>query len=791
MIDVEQQFEQINAPDVVTALLHEFSAVTDYRTLRDSLPRRLADLLKCRCVLFYQRLGETLQLAGGSFDDSPGWSASLLSVAHINPISLDSDLPEACAWRERLLVAVPVDAPALIATPLIYRHRGIGILVALRQKNEGKNTCPVCWGREEVRVVDAVAHVVALLLENTRLLEKDRERIHELSLLNSISSQMNCSMYETQRLKHIVIQRAKEISAVDLCAFLEPHTEAEPIPWITSTLHELLFQRFQERRTLLPLVLERPGDLKHPQACEYLHQLPENIKTFFAVPLLSGHATSKRGGSLLRGGLGAAQDNVREPKVLGIIVGAYHRAWKLRREEVVLLQVLASQASAVLENMLLVAEVVEARNEARKLLRQVLKDQRLKELILESIPSGLITTDSNDCIATFNRAAEAILGYHPCEVLGQPLHKFLDLRNAFGAGSSLPAIGTAVVQASRPRRHYADELHGGTVITVDRQGRNVVLDVDVLPLCDDLGEQMGTLATFIDVTSVHRLEEEKRRLDRLASLGEMAANVAHEVRNPLASIKTSMQILMDDLASDEQSSPPGYSVQQATWAQESIAVVLKEVERLDKIVRDLLLFARPRQLHRVKCDLIEVSDRVLLLIQAQCAEANVAVHRVYERVPCVWVDMDQIEQILLNLYMNAVQAMPDGGILTVACHVLAEEQESSPAEGEANWATGATADNRYTTRALQHRRRHEPPRQAWLEIAVSDTGVGIPPEQLERIFQPFFTTKAHGIGLGLAITRRLVEDHGGYMQVEGHLGYGATISVRLPVITEAPGDVCP
>src|SRR5207302_393553 len=97
-------------------------------------------------------------------------------------------------------------------------------------------------------------------------------------------------------------------------------------------------------------------------------------------------------------------------------------------------------------------------------------------------------------------------------------------------------------------------VQAGTLLTVDRHGRKLVLDVDLLPLCDDLGTHIGSLVTFTDVTSVHRLEEEKRRLDRLASLGEMAANVAHEVRNPLASIKTSMQMLMDDLAGGEKSS---------------------------------------------------------------------------------------------------------------------------------------------------------------------------------------------------------------------------------------------
>src|SRR5712692_2805544 len=142
MMEVEQQCEHLSltAPAVLTALLNEFSAVTDYRTLRDSLPRRLANLLKCRCVLLYQRIGETLQFAAGTFDDIPGWSFSLLSVAHINPINLNSDLPETTAWRMRHAASSPVESttPTLVAVPLIYRQRAIGVLVAFRSSTETK-----------------------------------------------------------------------------------------------------------------------------------------------------------------------------------------------------------------------------------------------------------------------------------------------------------------------------------------------------------------------------------------------------------------------------------------------------------------------------------------------------------------------------------------------------------------------------------------------------------------------------------------------------------------------------
>ena len=315
----------------------------------------------------------------------------------------------------------------------------------------------------------------------------------------------------------------------------------------------------------------------------------------------------------------------------------------MRREELDLLQVLARQTSIVLENMHLMKDVMEARNHARNLLRQVIEDQRQKEL----------------------------------------------------------------------------------------------------------------------------MEEEKRRLDRLASLGEMSANVAHEVRNPLASIKTSMQMLKANLADDENNSEE---------AQESVTIVLEEVERLDAIVRDLLLFARPRQLYAVPCNLSELSDHVLHVMNEQCIAAEVTVQHRYHDIPLIHVDTAQMEQVLFNLYMNALQAMPDGGMLTITCQVV-----SIPAaHGEKSSSSQPIAFG-VPIGVYTHK-------QEWLELSVGDSGVGIGPEQLEHLFQPFFTTKAHGIGLGLPITRRLVEDHKGHLLVESQPGHGATFSVRLPII-EGNGSV--
>ena len=162
---------------------------------------------------------------------------------------------------------------------------------------------------------------------------------------------------------------------------------------------------------------------------------------------------------------------------------------------------------------------------------------------------------------------------------------------------------------------------------------------------------------------------------------------------------------------------------------------------------------------------------MLNLLHFQLQEANIDLHRVYEVVPVVWIDIGQMEQVLLNIYKNALQSMPEGGIITIACRYIGvggsrDEKCVLPHE---QGATRTKQQESYTQ---------------WVELVVSDTGSGMAPDQLAQIFQPFYTTKAHGIGLGLPITKRLIEDHGGSLRVESQLGYGTTVTIHLPVLSE-------
>ena len=232
------------------------------------------------------------------------------------------------------------------------------------------------------------------------------------------------------------------------------------------------------------------------------------------------------------------------------------------------------------------------------------------------------------------------------------------------------------------------------------------------------------------------------RAERLATLGELAASLAHEVKNPLAGIAGAIQVMADELPETDP-------------RKEIMGEILDQVHRLDKTVRDLLAFARPGKPDIGPCDIHQVLDRVLILLAENPAAKQVRVVRAYQPgVPSLDADSKQLGQVFLNLLLNAIQAMPTGGQITLKTTM----REIDGTDGNAPMA-----------------------RDRVVEVALTDTGPGIPPHLLQDIFNPFFTTKHRGTGLGLSVSRRIVEDQGGWIDAESPPGQGATFRVCLPV----------
>jgi two-component system sensor histidine kinase PilS (NtrC family) len=346
--------------------------------------------------------------------------------------------------------------------------------------------------------------------------------------------------------------------------------------------------------------------------------------------------------------------------------------------------------------------------------------------VIDSLTSGLATTDRTGRLLTFNRAAETITGYMARHVIGKPASEVLQMPPQFSA-----LLAQDLEGPQGRRADYAYRAGDGTP-------KDIGLSIAHLVTPDG---RAGFLLTFQDVTGLRRLEREARRKQRLAAVGEMAAGIAHEIRNPLASLRGSIQILRQELALNEEQA-------------QLMDIVLRESERLNETIRSFLSYARPQRRESTRFDVARMlNDAAVLLRNSADVKPE---HRIEvdTSADAVWheADENQLRQIVWNLATNGLRAMPDGGCLTL---------------GAALEVPAATGDG------------------GRLALRVSDQGVGIPAEELDGIFQPFHGTFAKGTGLGLAIVHRIVSDNDGEIQIESEVGKGTTVSVRLPVRTAA------
>ena len=343
--------------------------------------------------------------------------------------------------------------------------------------------------------------------------------------------------------------------------------------------------------------------------------------------------------------------------------------------------------------------------------------QALNQHVIDSLPSGLATTDQAQRILTFNRGAESITGMSCQAAVGRGIDDVLQLPTPVmeSIQSDLRSKGT--------RRHeFRYRLGDG------RADLEIGLTATHL---ETPGGRAGLLFTFQDVTAIKKIERDAAIQQRLAAVGEMAAGSAHEIRNPLASMSGSIQILRQELPlSSEQ--------------EQLMDIVLRESERLNTTIRSFLAYARPQRFQIERFDVRRALNDTALLLRnsAEVLEG----HEIAVDVPAteLWYEADegQIKQIVWNLATNGLRAMPQGGRL----HLLGAFEPSSDG----------------------------------VVLTVHDEGIGIPPEDLDALFQPFHGTFAKGSGLGLAIVHRIVTDYNGEIQVSSQPGAGTTVAVRLP-----------
>jgi PAS domain S-box-containing protein len=355
-----------------------------------------------------------------------------------------------------------------------------------------------------------------------------------------------------------------------------------------------------------------------------------------------------------------------------------------------------------------------------KHLSQELEDvKNFMESIIQSIGSGIIITGVRDQITYINRAGEKTLGYSREDLVGEPV-AILVLREK-----------QSTLRSPLDHQDETDTRKEGWMRRKDQ------VDVPVgFTLNNHLsikGETVGKIIIFRDLTKIYKIQEEILRMDRLVSLGKLASGIAHELRNPLAGIKTTAQALGEELPEDDS-------------RREYLNRITKEIDRLNELLKTFFSFAKPQKLNLVYCHIKDIINEIIPFLIKEIADQGIHLSEHYDpQLPRIKVDKNQMYQVFLNLFLNALQAMPNGGELGIEVKPLVP---------------------------------------GFIQITVSDTGKGIPSHIVDKIFDPFFTTKPKGIGLGLSITYQIIKKHGGTVRVESRLEEGTSFVINLPVMLE-------
>jgi two-component system sensor histidine kinase PilS (NtrC family) len=349
----------------------------------------------------------------------------------------------------------------------------------------------------------------------------------------------------------------------------------------------------------------------------------------------------------------------------------------------------------------------------------------LHERIVESIRSGVITTDLEGRIYTFNTAAEEITGYKVEEVRGKEATIF------FGELDERVRDSLQAAAAGEPTPRFEADC-------LSSDGLHLRLGFGISPLFSEMGETTGLVTTFQDLTDVRAMEETSRRQDRLAAVGRVAAGIAHEIRNPLAAMRGAIQVLHSDVEADSSQA-------------ELMQIILRESDRLNKIIADFLTYARPRTGAFEAVDLREPLNETFTLLRhsPEIHDRHTLQDVSPDEPMMVNADGARLKQVFWNLARNALQAMPDGGTLS--------------------------AEMRRTNAGR-------------VRITFSDTGSGMTPEQVERLFEPFSSSTSGGTGLGLSIVYQIIRDHGGTINVRSREGEGTAIAMELPAMRGANSE---
>jgi PAS domain S-box-containing protein len=441
-----------------------------------------------------------------------------------------------------------------------------------------------------------------------------------------------------------------------------------------------------------PLVLEELHRVRHTSAIQLVI---DQMKELTAAAILGIFSREGLAGIML---LGARSS--------GRIYGSAEQS---------ALQVLCGQLAVALENAQLFTEVQNAKI--------------YNETLLHNLTTGVIAAGANEEITVFNDEAAQLTGVASGKVLERSINR-------------LPA---ALCELLRETLRSGERIENRELTLFSDQG-SVTVRASSSIFHSQEGERLGALMVLTDITALKKLELQIRRSDRLASLGTLSAGMAHEIKNPLVSIKTFAQLL-----------PERY--QDSDFRDTFSKLIGHEIDRIDSLVNQLLTFARPAKPHLKSVHVHEIIETSLQLLGHRLYQKDIKLVRSAEaKVDTIRADADQLEQVFLNFFLNAMDAMKRGGELSVSTEIRAGDQ----------WLAPISQKNGEASEILC--------------VTIRDNGEGIRSEDLVHVFDPFFTTKDYGTGLGLSVVHAIVQEHGGQIEVESELSKGTAFHILLPLV---------
>ena len=575
-----------------------------------------------------------------------------------------------------------------ISMPLKIKGEIVGVL-------QGDSTTKeLVFSKSDIKMFSSFASQASIIIENARLHEQAQKKIEQLMFLHSVSEKTSATL-DLGKLVDIITSTAFRITQGRCCALL-----------------------LMDRDKKYMRVVSWKGE-KLPGSDRGRVKVGENISGWVAekgVPLLINDVTQEPRYSEIHPDIASmlSVPLISENKVLGVITMTSEKKAAFSLDDLELLMTLAGHAAALINNVRLYDQMKEERN--------VVAD------VLESSPSGIIAVDQQKKITTFNRRAEEILQLKRKCVLGK---KYSDVFH----GEFLKLIKQVVMQQAVPDNQE--------IAYPRKDGNTVLLGINSSLLKNRVSGIIGTILSIQDLTEVKKTEELIRRMDKLSSLGQLSAGLAHEIRNPLASINFNVQLIEKHLEGDQHAR----SIMRDTF---------EGIERIKVLVKRVLDFTRTQVPSFSTGDIHESINDALELVAPHIRKKNISIRKNYAKDRGALVfDPHQMQQVFVNLLLNATEATPEGGLIEIRS---TKEQDRNRGEDVC-------------------------------VVTVTDNGQGISPDNVSKIFDPFFTTKPEGTGLGLSIVYKILEQHEASIDIKSQENKGSSFSLRFPAKRVSTGNV--